>query len=191
MERITSRARPRCMINQRRIRGLATAGLLCAALAGCGTAAAATVAGTAARSAMPTAAPKVGCASVDQSTKVTVVRNPLVRQPPSMSVPTVTQRNVALVRALFGDICAAVNHPVIRPPLHLCPADFGIFYSGTFYRGQRVLATFTYEPSGCPRVSISAAGKTKGTLLLGSAAVAAPHFKADLAAVLGVRVSQV
>ena len=191
MERITSCVRPRGMINQRPIRGLATAGLLCAALAGCGTAAAATAAGAMAQPAMPTAAPEVGCASVSQATKVIVERHQLVRQPLNISVPTVTQSNVALVRAVFGDFCAAVNHPVIRSPFHMCPADFGISYSGTFYGGHRVLATFVYEASGCARVSISAAGKTKATLLLGSAAAAAPHLKADLAAVLGVRESQV
>jgi hypothetical protein len=182
MERITSCVRPRGMTNQRRIRGLATAGLLCAALAGCGTAAAATAAGAGGQT---TVAPEVGCASVNQATKVVVHRHELLRQPLSISVPTVTQSNVALVRALFGDVCAAVNHPVARLPLHMCPADFGISYTGTFYGGQRVLATFTYEPSGCAWVSVSAAGKTKGTLLIGSAAAAAPHLKADLAAVLG------
>jgi hypothetical protein len=188
MERITSCVRPRGMTNQRRIRGLAPAGLLCAALAGCGTAAAATVAGAGAQ---PTVAPGVGCAGVSQATKVVVTRHLVVREPVNGSARTLTQRNVTLVRAVFGDICAAVHHPVIRSPLHMCPADFGISYTGTFYAGQRVLATFTYEVSGCPRVSISAAGKTKSTLLLGSAAAAAPHLKADLAAVLGVRESQV
>lgn len=185
MERITSCVRPRGMINQRRIRGLATAGLLCAALAGCGTAAAAMTAGAGAGT-QPTAAPEVGCASVSQATKVVVERHQLIRQPLSISVQTVTQRNVTLVRAFFGDVCAAVNHPVIRSPLHMCPADFGISYTGTFYGGQRVLATFTYQTSGCARVSVSAAGKTKSTLLLGRAAAAAPHLKADLAAVLGL-----
>ena len=185
MERITSCVRPRGMINQRRIRGLATAGLLCAALAGCGTAAAATAPGSGAGAgAQPTVAPEVGCASVSQATKVVVERHQLFRQPLGISVPTVTQSNVTLVRALFRDVCAVVNHPVIRPSLHMCPADFGTSYTGTFYGGQRVLATFTYEASGCARVSVSAAGKTKGTLLLGRAAAAAPHFETDLAAVL-------
>ena len=184
MERVASCVRPRGMINQRRIRGLATVGLLCAAVAGCGTAAAATAAGAGA-GAEPTVAPEVGCASVSQATRVTVERHQLLRQPLNVSAQAVTQSNVTLVRALFGDFCAAVNHPVARLPLHMCPADFGISYTGTFYAGQRVLATFTYEASGCARVSVSAGGKTKGTLLIGSAAAAAPHLKADLAAVLG------
>ena len=191
MERMTACARPIGMMSERRIRGLAAAGLLCAALAGCGTAATAATAG-AAEPAMSTAAPRVGCASVNQSTKVIVERYRLMtREPVTAAAWTVTQRNVRLVRALFGDICAAVNHPAIRPPVNLCPADFGTSYTGTFYDGQRVLATFAYEETGCPRVSISAAGKTKGTLLLGSAAAAGRHLKADLAAVLGVRESQV
>jgi len=192
MERIASCVRPRGMTSQRRIRGLATAGLLCSALAGCGTAAAATAAGTGAGAgAQPTAAPLVGCASVSQATKVVVHRHELLRQPLSISVPTVTQSNVTLVRALFGDVCAAVNHPVIRSPLHMCPADFGTSYTGTFYGGQRVLATFVYEATGCARVSVSTAGKTKATLLLGRAAAAAPHLEADLAAALGIPESQI
>jgi len=40
-------------------------------------------------------------------------------------------------------------------------------------------------------VSLTAAGKTRATILLGQAAAAAPHLKADLAAVLGVPEPQV
>jgi hypothetical protein len=72
-----------------------------------------------------------------------------------------------------------------------CPADFGISYFGTFYGSQRTLATFVYDTSGCPRLSLTASGKTRSTLLIGKAAAAAPHLKADLAAVLGVPVWQV
>jgi hypothetical protein len=198
MERMTSRARPRKMMNQSRIRGLATAVLLCAGLAGCGTAVAtsplATIPPTGGQGGAPvatTAAPEVGCASVSQATTVSVQRHALVAEPLPVGARTVTQHNAALVRALFGDLCAAVTHADNPPPPMLCPADFGISYTGTFYDGQRLLALFLYSISGCPRVTVTAAGTMHGTMLIGTAAAAAPHLKADLAAVLGLPESQV
>jgi hypothetical protein len=188
MERITVWPRHIAMMKQRRIRALGAAGLLCAALAGCGTAASAAAQAPAQT---PTAPPEVGCASVNQATTVTVVRTLLVTIPLNESRPTVTQHNVTRVRALFRDLCAAVNHPYTSHSLLLCPADFGISYLGTFHDGQRLLATFTYDIGGCPRVSVTAAGKTQSTLLLGRAAAAAPHLRADFAAVLGESQSQV
>jgi hypothetical protein len=185
MEPMTSSARPSGMTNGRRILGLAATGLLCVTLAGCGTAAATAAAGA------PSAPPEVGCASVNQATTVTVLRTALVAEPLNGGRRTVTQRNATLVRALFRDFCAAVNHSYAAQPPLLCPIDFGIFYTGTFYDGPRVLATFSYSISGCPRLSVTAAGKTQGTFLLGRAAAAASHLKADLAAVLGQTQSQV
>ena len=194
MEPMASPVRPMMMTNsswmitnRSRIRGLAAAGLLCAALAGCGTAAAA----SAGDPLSTTTAPSVGCASADQATTVTVTRHTLVAQPASTRARTVTQRNARLVRALFGDFCAALAHAEVRQPAYMCPADFGISYTGTFYDGRRVLATFVYAVSGCPRISVTAAGKTRGTLLLGAAAAAAPHLRADMAAVLGEPESEV
>jgi hypothetical protein len=186
MEPMTIWPRRMDMMNQRRIHALGVAGLLCAALAGCGTAAAA-----AAAPAAPSAPPAAGCASVNQVTTVTVLRTALVTVPLNGGQRTVTQRNATRVRALFRDFCAAVNHPDIPHALMGCPIDFGIFYAGTFRDGQRVLATFSYSVSGCPRLSVTAAGKTHTTYLLGRAAAAAPHLKADFAAVLGQKQSQV
>ncbi len=187
MEPMTARARRTGMIKQRRIRALATGALLCAVLAGCGAAAAATApaqgAGDPPAKAM---APEVGCAGINQAASVTVQRHMI-----NEVSRTFTQRKATLVRALFSDLCAVVSHPEIRQPMHACPIDFGLSYTGTFYDGQRVLATFVYDVTGCPRVSLTAAGKTRATLLLGTAAAAAPHLKADLAAVLGVPESQV
>jgi hypothetical protein len=197
MEPAASPARPmvmtkssRMITHRSRIRGLAAAGLLCAALAGCGTAAAAPAHG-AGDPLSTAAAPSVGCASADQATTVTVTRHTLTAEPLNTHAGTVTQRNARLVRALFGDFCAAIAHAEIRQPAYMCPADFGTSYTGTFYDGRRVLATFVYAVSGCPRISVTAAGRTRGTLLLGTAAAAAPHLKADMAAVLGEPESQV
>jgi hypothetical protein len=199
MERIRSCARPTGMTKQSRIRGLTAAGLLCLALAGCGTVAATSpptstppattppALGAGSGTTLATAATReTGCASVNQATSVTVTRSSLLAEPANGSTRTVTQRRATVVRALFGDFCAAIAHADIPQPVMRCPADFGISYFGKFYDRQRILATFSYSPSGCPRLSLTVSGKTRGTLLIGKAAAAAPHLKADLAAVLGV-----
>ena len=97
-----------------------------------------------------------------------------------------TQHNVTLVRALFRQLCAAVSHPAAKGAMLHCPADFGISYLGTFYDGHRTLAKFVYGVTGCQVVSLTTAGKTKSTMVLGAAATAAPKLRADMAAVLGV-----
>jgi len=98
----------------------------------------------------------------------------------------VTQRNPALVRALFRDFCAAVTHSAPRGMVLRCPADMGTDYLGTFYGGDRVLATFIYASTGCERVSLTVADKTQSTMVYGRAAAAAPHLAADMDAVLGL-----
>jgi len=102
-----------------------------------------------------------------------------------------TQHNATLVRALFGELCAAVSYPSTAKGTVRCPADFGISYLGTFYDGSRTLAKFIYGASGCQIVSLTAGGKTKSTMVLGAAAAAAPKLRADMAAVLGVPVPAV
>jgi hypothetical protein len=203
MERMTSLARPREMMNQSRIRRLLCAGLLFAGLAGCGTAAAssppATMTPTASAgghdaaltAAGAAAVSKVGCAGVGEATTVTIVRNVLLAEPINGGTRRYTQHNAKLVRALFGDFCAAISHAPTPPPIISCPADFGTTYVGTFLDGRRALATFIYAVTGCQRISITASGHTRATLLIGSAAAAAPHLKADMAAVLGVPESQI
>jgi len=196
------------MMNRSRIRGLWAAGLLCAGLlctglAGCGTAVASSPPATtspattrassgAGGAALATAAtPQVGCASVNQATSATVTRHLLVREPINGGTRTYTQRDATKVRALFGDFCAAIAHAYIpQAPLH-CPVDLGTSYSGTFYGGQRTLDTFVYNVGGCSRVYLTASGKTRGTFLIGRAAAAAPHLKADMAALLGLSQVQV
>jgi len=175
-------------MHRRQVRGIVVAGLLSAAVAGCGTQVATTV-NTAAAPAAP-AAPAVGCASVSQATEVLVSRSMHLVEPLNGGSHRVTQRNTAKVRALFNDLCAAVTHPNTSGGVVHCPADFGVDYAGTFYDGGRSLASFTYGASGCPTVSLTASGKTKATLMLGNALKAAPHLAADLAAVLGVPKSQ-
>ena len=98
-----------------------------------------------------------------------------------------TVHNPALARALFGQFCAAVGHAAAQSGTVVhCPADFEISYSGTFYDGIRPLAKFVYGASGCQTASLTASGKTKTTLMVGSAAAAAPRLQADLAMVLGL-----
>ena len=97
-----------------------------------------------------------------------------------------TQHNAALVQALFGQLCAAVSNPSAAKGTVRCPADFGISYTGTFYDGSRTLAKFIYGASGCQTVSLTADGKTRSTMVLGTASAAAPKLRADMAAVLEV-----
>jgi hypothetical protein len=127
---------------------------------------------------------RVGCASVDQATAVTIRRADHLIEPQPRHPLNDTYYQQAEVRALFGQMCAAVTHPASHGVWN-CPADFGIADIGAFYDGSRPLALFTYDPGGCQQVSITAAGKTMATLLVGRAAAAAPHLAADLAAILG------
>ena len=178
------------MTDPRPLRGLAGllgtvgAGLLFAALAGCGSEVASSgAAGGPLTTA--TTSPQVGCASVNQATAVSIRREMHLMAPVGTNpISSTTFRQAAQVQALFGQLCAAVTHPAPRQ-LRDCPADFGTSYVGTFYDGSRVLATFTYTASGCERVSVTAAGKTLATMVYGPAAAAAPHLAADLDAIVG------
>jgi hypothetical protein len=190
MERTTRRVRQSRMMDPRLLRGLLGAGLLCAALAGCGSVVASAPpsagAATAAAATAPAAvsAPQVGCASVNQATAVSIRRT--MRLAPVGTNPINTYHQPTQVRALFGQLCAAVTHPAPAQVMH-CPADFGTGYVGTFYDGSRVLGTFTYTSSGCERVSVTAAGKTLATMVYGRAAAAAPHLAIDLDVILGAQ----
>jgi len=48
-----------------------------------------------------------------------------------------------------------------------------------------------YNVGGCGRLQLTASGQTRDTFLMGKAAAAAPHLRADMAAVLGLPESQV
>jgi hypothetical protein len=191
MERMARRVRQTRMMDQRPLRGRARflgilgilgTGLLLAAVSGCGSVVASD---PAAAGAAATAAPQVGCASVNQATAVSI-RHLLHLMVPVDTKPQAgtTYRQTAQVRALFGQLCAAVTHPAPNQLTH-CPADIGTEYLGTFYDGSRVLATFSYAASGCERVSVTAAGKTVSTMVYGRAAAAAPHLATDLGVIVG------
>jgi hypothetical protein len=164
--------------------GILGTGLLFAAVSGCGSVVASDSA-SAPAAAAATAAPQVGCASVNQATAVSI-RHLLHLMVPVDTKPQAgtTYRQTAQVRALFGQLCAAVTHPAPNRLMH-CPADIGTEYLGTFYDGSRVLATFSYAASGCERVSVTAAGKTLSTMVYGRAAAAAPHLATDLDVIVG------
>jgi hypothetical protein len=175
------------MMSSRQLRGSVVAGLLCAAVAGCGS----TVATSASVQAAHTTAPAVGCASVNQATTVTIRRTMDTVEPTHAGAVVTTQRKATVARALFSDLCKVVAHPyTAKGPLH-CPIAFGLAYTGTFYDGKRVLATFTYGASGCQNVRLNAAGQSKYSLVTGSTASAAPHLEADMAAALGLSQSAV
>jgi len=209
MELTTHGMRQNTMMSPRQVRGTVLAVLLCSALAGCGSVTASAPAGAgatssasatsaaqaassapaspgAASSAPAAAAAATGCASVNQATSVTVHRILHLVEPTRAAALAKTQHNVTLVRALFGQFCAALRHPSSAKGIVSCPADFGISYLGTFYDGHRTLAKFTYGVTGCQMVSLTTGGTTKSTMVLGAAAAAAPKLRADMAAVLGV-----
>jgi len=187
MERMTHGVRQIGMMSSRQLRGSVVAGLLCAAVAGCGS----TVATTPASAQAAQSLPAVGCASVNQATTVTIRRTMDTVEPTRAGAVTTTQRKTALARALFSDLCQVVTHPyTVKGPIH-CPIAFGLAYTGAFYDGNRELATFTYDASGCQSVRVNAAGRGKYSMVMGSAASAAPHLEADLAAALGLQRSAV
>ena len=126
----------------------------------------------------------VGCASVDQATAVSVTRLNRLVVPAEGGTLMVTNLKPAQVRALFRDFCNAVTHPDVPPAVMRCPADFGTDYIGVFYDGNRVLARYTYDATGCRRLSVIVGSITQSTMLAGRAASAAPHLVADFAAVL-------
>jgi uncharacterized protein YceK len=202
MELAASVARQSGMMTRRQVRVTVVAGALCAALAGCGSvvassadgsgpgsgvrAAATGSSGSSGSAGAPGAGSAVGCASVSQATVVTIRRSMHLVEPVRATGLTTTKRDPAMVRALFGDFCAAVRHADKHPGIMACPADFGISYTGTFYAGGRTLATFVYGASGCQSVTVTADGKRQSTVLFGTAAAAAPNLQTDMAAVLGV-----
>jgi hypothetical protein len=202
------------MMSPRQVRGTVLAVLLCSALAGCGSvvasapaagsSAAASSAGAtssassssgvatgasapaSAGSAAGAVANAAGCADVTQATSVTVHRVLHLVEPTRLGTLSKTQRDTTLVRALYSQLCAAITHPAKIKGTVRCPANLGISYTGTFYDGSQALATFVYGASGCQTASLTAAGKTKITMMVGSASAAAPKLQADLAKVLGV-----
>jgi hypothetical protein len=123
---------------------------------------------------------------VSQATSVTVHRVLHLVEPTRLGALAKTQRDTTLVRALYSQLCAAITHPAKLKGTVRCPANLGISYTGTFYDGSQPLARFVYAASGCQTASLTAAGKTKATMMVGSAAAAAPRLQADLAKVLGL-----
>jgi hypothetical protein len=146
----------------------------------------ATSAGASAGSSAAAVADAAGCADVTQATSVAVHRVVRLVEPTRVGSLAKTQRDTTLVRALYSQLCAAITHPATIKGTVRCPANLGVSYAGTFYDGSQALATFVYAASGCQTASLTAAGKTKITMMVGSASAAAPKLQTDLAKVLGV-----
>jgi hypothetical protein len=193
MERMATVPRPIHMMYTRHIRGLVAAGLLTAAVAGCGTtvAGANTSSGSTGKSGTTdSSSTAVGCATASLATKVTFLRTMHLVEPTRLGALNQTQTDPRLVRALFGDFCNAVAHPSGSSGVMECPMDIGLSYSGTFYVGDRVVAKYTYNVSGCQQVILIAGGKTQSVIVAGATAKAVPSLEPDMAKALGKSVPQ-
>jgi hypothetical protein len=175
------------MMHSSQIRGLAVAGMLTVAVAGCGTEVVGATSGTGTTGTTTSASSTTtGCSSVNLATKVTIIRAMHLIEPAHIAALADTQTNPSEVRALFRDFCAVVTHPDTSSKTLFCPNDIGLAYGGTFYDGGRVLATYTYAVSGCQVVTVNASGKHQSAVVRGTAAAAAPNLETDLAKVLGM-----
>jgi hypothetical protein len=190
MERVASIPRPIHMIYTRQIRGLLAAGLLTAAVAGCGTTVAGANTSTGKTGTADSSSTAVGCATASLATKVTILRTMHLIEPTRLGGLNQTQTDPRLVRALFSDFCKAVAHPSGSSGVMECPMDIGLSYSGTFYVADRVVAKYTYSVSGCEQVILSAGGKTQSVIVAGATAKAAPNLRPDMAKALGKSIPQ-
>ena len=200
MELTAGRMRPIRMIDKRQIRGLMVAGVVTAAVAGCGTIVA-TAGATGTTGATSTGATgtttsssstATGCSSVTLATKVTVIRAMHLIEPQHAQSLQKTQTDPAKVQALFRDFCQAIAHKETATAILNCPDQIGLAYGGAFYDGSRLLANYTYGASGCQRVTVTApGGKPQTVVVWGTAATAAPHLDSDMATVLGLPQAEV
>lgn len=199
MELFPSRSRPMTMTLPRTARGLSTAAIAVglATLAGCGTYVAngatsgSSSDGTASAANATTAA---GCASVNDATKVTAIRAMHLVEPTRATSLEKTDTNPVTVRALFRDFCQAISHKDASNAVLHCPMEIGLSYGGTFYDGNRALASYVYAASGCEHITVTSASpgaKPDSTILAGTAAAAAPNLHDDMAKTLGLSVTQV
>jgi hypothetical protein len=177
---------PRPMImNAPRIRRLVAAGMLTAALAGCGSVKAG--AGTSPASTATTASTATGCASTSLATKVSIARVLHLVEPTHLGELALTQTDPAKVQALFQQFCQVITHPDGGTGKTIsCPDDIGVAFKGTFYAGTRVLASYVYSASGCQVVTLTSAGKSQSAVVAGTAAAAAPALEPDMAKALGM-----
>jgi hypothetical protein len=210
MELTTRRPRPIRMTHSRKVRGgriaaatptAAAAAALAVAVAGCGTYTAAgagsgassgSASGSGASTTSTTSA--TGCASVNEATKVTVLRAMHLVEPTRVRAMEITQTDPATVRALFRDFCQVVTHKDTSGAAHSCPMEIGLSYGGTFYDGGKPLATYTYAASGCQIVTVTAAdnaAKPQSAMVFGTAATAAPSLESDMAKTLGMTKAEV
>jgi hypothetical protein len=130
----------------------------------------------------------LGCGTAALPSAVQVRRTVQLRYPGFRPL-LVTQRNRAVVRRWFHDVCDIMGHPYLPPSgsVWSCPNDVGLAYEGVFYAGNRRVAVLTYLASGCEGLTLSVGTDQASTMFAGPGAAAANRFDADLALVLGVR----
>jgi hypothetical protein len=129
----------------------AVAALACAALTGCGSAAATADA----RIGQPPAAqaPTAGnvCAHISDVDRLTIGRvNAFPQNPERFTFPAkVTVTGADRSQAVAGELCAL---PAMPAGTFGCPADLGIYYRLVFTAGDRKLASVTVDATGCETV---------------------------------------
>jgi hypothetical protein len=130
-----------------------------------------------------------GCGNLARPS-VMQVRRTVGLARPMREILLATERRAPVVRRLFHDMCVIAGHPAHLPPgvTLSCPDDFGLTYSGVFEAGNRTLATFTYDASGCNALSLSAGPNQASSLIWSKTALAVqPSLDAGLATAFGVR----
>jgi hypothetical protein len=92
------------------------------------------------------------CHRATPPTAVTVARrNEFPQNDISFVFPAqVVSTNEPAVAALARTLCAL---PPFPSGAMYCPADFGVTYLITFWRGTAVVGRVTFDPAGCPRVT--------------------------------------
>ena len=166
----------------------AVAALACAALTGCGSAAATTDA----RIGRPPAAqaPTAGnvCAHISDVDRLTIGRvNSFPQNPERFTFPAqVAVTSAGQSQAVAGELCAL---PAMPAGTFGCPADLGIYYRLVFTGGGRKLAPVTVDATGCE--TVKGAGPVRWTALspdfwsvLGTAAGIGPADQATFAGTL-------
>jgi hypothetical protein len=154
----------------------AVAALACAALTGCGSAAAATDASVGRPPATQAPAGQNVCAHTWDVDRLTIGRvNSFPHNPEYFTFPAqVTVTSADRSQAVAQQLCAL---PAMPSGTFSCPADLGIYYRLVFTAGDSKLAPVTVDATGCE--TVNGVGPVRWTAL-------SPEFWSVLATAAGI-----